>query len=324
MLYNKNMKFTLIVPFCNSKQHFTACLDSLLKQTYLEKHRKDVEIILVDNNSTDGTAKIATDCQKNNKDLMRVIKCKPWGAAAARNHGIREAKGEYYWCIDSDDWIEPNSLEKIAEELKKHKTAPDFLTIGAVRDFDEGMKHLGRVDIPAIGKGQKNWQKRFIMYGYGPWAYVARRQFILDNNLFFDEGMIHEDMALISSFVLYTEEIYPLDGTLYHYVQHAKSVLHRSEWNPHALDIFPALEKIYARFEAKNLPYADALEYFFIWNLLIDTVRNFKHFPKGRAHTKEIRNILRRYFPHWRKNPTLRSKSLTLRLRLRVAYWLGK
>lgn len=314
------MKFSLVVPFANSKDYLATCLDSLLAQSYLKKHAKEVEIILVNNNSADGTDKIAVRYARAHRGLIRVLSCKTWGAAAARNCGLRAAKGDFVWYIDSDDWIEPNALERLSANLEGCPSA-DVITFAAVKDYEKGQKEHGKSLLAAVGKGQKDWQNRFIMYGFGPWQFISRRSWLLKHELFFDEGIIHEDMALISSFVLYTKEIYALNEPLYHYVQHAKSVLHRSEWNEHALDIFPALEKIHARFAGPDQRYHDALEYFFIWNLMVDTARNFRPYKEGHANYRRIRSTMRAFFPRWRRNPYLRARSLRFRLRIRLNYW---
>ena len=318
------MRFSLVVPFYNSKDYFSTCIESLLAQTYLKRHARNVEIILVDNNSTDGTNLLASQYARQSarkyNHLIKILRCSTWGASAARNLGIRVAKGDYVWCIDSDDWIEPDALEKLAAKLDKPKTSPDVVTFCAIKDYDAGVAKRGKAVLKSVGKGQKDWQNRFVMYGFGPWQYIARRKWLLDNELFFDEGIIHEDMALISSFVLYSRDIYALDDTLYHYVQRSQSVLHRKEWNPHAFDIFPALKKLHRRFERQGYKYSDALEYFFIWNLLLDSTRNFKQFPEGKPGLKRIRHMMCEYYPNWRHNTYLKNKPLKFRLRCRLAY----
>jgi hypothetical protein len=110
---------------------------------------------------------------------------------------------------------------------------------------------------------------------------------------------------------------------LYFYRQTPNSVLHRSSWSEHAYDIFPALEGLYGRFKAVQAQkqYHDELEWFFIWNLLIDSAKDFAAFPEGRPGFARSRAMLKKYFPNWRKNRFLREKPLKLRIRVRLNYY---
>ncbi|MCC8198352.1 MAG: glycosyltransferase [Tannerellaceae bacterium] len=106
------MKFSAIIPAYNVDQYLPDCLDSLLCQNI------DMEIIIIDDGSSDKTADIAEEYKKENKNLI-VIHQSHSGAAVARNRGLEVAKGQYIVFVDSDDWIVKGVLNKlyiVAEE----------------------------------------------------------------------------------------------------------------------------------------------------------------------------------------------------------------
>lgn len=98
---------SIVVPVYNVKQFLTKCLNSIISQTY-----SNLEIIVVDDGSTDGSATICDDYAKKDKRIS-VIHKENGGLASARNAGIDVAKGTYIGFVDSDDYIEPYMYEKL-------------------------------------------------------------------------------------------------------------------------------------------------------------------------------------------------------------------
>ena len=98
-------RISVIVPIYNTKEYLSRCIDSICGQTY-----GNLEIILVDDGSTDGSSLVCDDyCRKDNR--IQVIHKENGGSTAARNAGIAIAKGEYIGFVDSDDWIETDMYE---------------------------------------------------------------------------------------------------------------------------------------------------------------------------------------------------------------------
>ena len=105
---------SVIVPIYNVDKYLKECIDSIINQTY-----KDIEIILVDDGSTDESGKICDDYKKKNNNI-KVIHKKNNGLGFARNSGMEIMTGEYVTFVDSDDYIESNLLEKMLSETKKY------------------------------------------------------------------------------------------------------------------------------------------------------------------------------------------------------------
>ena len=103
----KRPKVSIIVPVYNAEEYLEQCLDSIVNQTL-----KDIEIILVDDNSTDKSPVIMCEYQKNDSRI-NILKGKGTGAGGARNVGLEKAKGDYLLFLDADDFFELNMAEKM-------------------------------------------------------------------------------------------------------------------------------------------------------------------------------------------------------------------
>ncbi len=304
------MLVSIVVPVYNSSAYLKRCLDSLLNQTF----KKDYEILLVDNGSTDNSTKIIDEYVKKHRQIRR-LDCAERGAGAARNFGANHAEGKYLWFVDADDYVAETAVETLFETAEKDRS--DFCMLDIEYKNSARKKHL-----KALDPSDKDALKKLVRYGAGPYQFFMKRDFWTKNQLAFKPGIIHEDMELIPAFALFVEKFSACHEPLYFYVQNENSVLHPKTWNGKPFDIFPALEGLMARFKAKNAvkKYHAELEYFFIWNLLVDSAEDFKRFKEGRPGFKRSRTMLKKYFPNWRKNPYLHQKPLSYRLRRRLAY----
>jgi glycosyltransferase involved in cell wall biosynthesis len=113
---------SVIIPFFNNEEYAERAIESVLQQTF-----KDFEIILVDNNSTDGTLAILHNYQEKYPEIIKVLLQTKQGASAARNKGLYEARGEWIQILDSDDEILP---EKLANQVPLTKENEIDLIVG--------------------------------------------------------------------------------------------------------------------------------------------------------------------------------------------------
>ncbi|MBQ6570550.1 MAG: glycosyltransferase family 2 protein [Clostridia bacterium] len=142
------MKFSILLPVYNVEEYLEQCLDSILAQKYT-----DYEVIMVDDGSTDGSAKICDRYAAGHPDNFRVIHKKNEGLISARRVGIKEAKGEFCIFVDSDDFIEDNLLETIDPYLDKEGQTD--LLMYSFRYFRNGKKQNRTV---VIAPDEKFWQ----------------------------------------------------------------------------------------------------------------------------------------------------------------------
>ena len=309
------MLLSIIIPVYNAERYLSRCLKSVFVAVVFSKAK--VEVILVDNGSSDASLEVAKKFAANSPLKIRILSCKTPGAAAVRNYGAKQARGKYIWFVDADDEIAKDSIKLLVSEAEK--TSADIVMMRAKRVYGDGHSDF----LSAVDPSKSDFKSRFIRYGAGPWQFIFLREWWVLNNFTFKEGIIHEDMEMISSLVLYTDNFAAVDKPLYIYYQNEDSVLHKKSWDPHYLDIFPALVGLHHRFQEVGAAeeYHDELEWFFIWNLLIDSAKDFSKFKEGKVGFKKSREILNNYFPNWRKNRFLKEKPLKLRLRVRLSFF---
>lgn len=125
------MLFSVLVPVYNVEKYLKNCLDSILNQTY-----EDYEIILVDDGSTDKSGNICDEYKRKNPDVINVVHKKNAGLLLARRTAIKMAKGDYIVNCDSDDFLEKNALEKIANIISEYN--PDIIQYNLHLYYEDG------------------------------------------------------------------------------------------------------------------------------------------------------------------------------------------
>lgn len=121
------MLISVILPTYNVKDYIEECVGSLIGQTY-----KDVEILIVNDGSTDGTAELCDEIARQDSRI-RVFHKENGGTHTARNMGIREAKGDYIMFLDPDDWLDTDTFSQLVPLLEEHQL--DVVRFGYVREF---------------------------------------------------------------------------------------------------------------------------------------------------------------------------------------------
>ena len=125
-----NAMISIIIPVYNVENYLNRCIDSVLSQTY-----KNLEIILIDDGSTDSSSKICDFYQEKDRRVIAYHK-RNEGQGIARNYGIDRSKGEYIMFVDSDDWIDPRMCEKLMSLCNTYKR--DITGCAYSIDFADG------------------------------------------------------------------------------------------------------------------------------------------------------------------------------------------
>lgn len=172
------------------------CIDSVLRQTY-----RNLEVILVDDCTPDRSMELAHEHIEQSplsKDLsFRYLKHDHnRGLSAARNSGIREAKGDWLYFLDSDDYIIPTCISLMMECVEKY---PDVeMVYAGARATKEGYDYFSfeKKELPDYST-DRNWINRTLLLQtvlvMTAWNKLACRTFVINNNLYFVEGIVHED-----------------------------------------------------------------------------------------------------------------------------------
>lgn len=212
---------SVIVPVYNVSEYLPNCLDSIKKQSF-----KDYEIIIINDSSPDNSAEIIDDFIHNNPELSISIINHPEnkGISAARNSGIRIAKGEYLYFIDSDDDILPDCLELLTQDIKNESLD---VVIGENYIIDNNSKSKVCVDIASGIIEDDKILKFFVEKKWynQVWNKLYRKDFIIDNNLYFAEGLILEDELFSFQVASCAKRMLIVKECTYNYYIRPKSII---------------------------------------------------------------------------------------------------
>ena len=214
-------KISIIVPVYKVENELDRCVQSLMKQTY-----KNIEIILVDDGSPDQCPKLCEQYAKED-ERIRVIHKKNGGLSDARNAGLNLARGEYVLYVDSDDYIEVDSCERLINATSEEQV--DIVVGNAIMEKSNSYEKMIHSATPA---GEIYSAKDFIEKAvrasqwYAPsWLNMYRRDFLLQNKLFFKVGIYFEDMQMLPRVFLRAKKVACIDGVFYHYIVRENSIM---------------------------------------------------------------------------------------------------
>jgi len=206
------MLITIVIPVYNAEPYLEKCLSSVLGQIY-----KNIEVILIDDCSTDNSFAIVRDFEKHDNRIRVFQNEKNSLVGFSRNLGIREAKGEYIWFVDADDWIELDACNCIVTALKENGNA-DLMLFGYERHLPENKT---KKKIPSSQINSENAFQYYLQLrrGFCPmcFAYVYSREFLLDNKIFFKENVFYEDVAFSAKANYHQRSILVMSTVFYHY-----------------------------------------------------------------------------------------------------------
>lgn len=222
------MLLSVIVPVYNTKKYLAQCLNSILNQAY-----SDVEIILVDDGSTDGSAEVCDSYEKADS-RVRVIHQKNCGCIYARLSGIKDSKGEYIGFVDSDDWIEADMYQVLISAAVEKNC--DIVSMGYMTVSESERKAVDDAVFFGFYEKEKNLDNLLagMMYeetekrrGIHPalWSKVIRRELLMEAYTRVEENItLGEDAAIFYPCCLHAERIFIMKEYLYYYRVHSESM----------------------------------------------------------------------------------------------------
>lgn len=227
-----NRKVSLIIPVYNTVKYLRRCLESAVSQTY-----KNMEIICIDDGSTDGSEKIVDEFAARDGRIIAIHQ-ENRGESNARNAGLRAASGDYIGFMDCDDWIEPDMYECLVKALEEE--GADMAIAGFYQEFEEAGKACITVENekavePKAFDGRQLLRYLYERDSYRNFAYMwdklYKREIVcndLGDLILFDESMkLGGDVLYLAQCALNTKRAIYVERAFYHYLQRADSGFHK-------------------------------------------------------------------------------------------------
>ena len=208
------LMISVIVPVYKVESYLHQCLDGILGQTY-----RDLEILLIDDGSPDRCGEICEEYAKKDSRI-RVFHTENQGLSAARNLGLREAKGEYIGFVDSDDWIEPDMYEILLRRIEE--TGTDISASGVRNEYRNNSFQYSVSNNAYVGP--EAIRALILDLSNGVWNKLYRRDCWTD--IRFPEKHVFEDVATMYKVVLKAESLSCVPESLYHYRMRESSIIH--------------------------------------------------------------------------------------------------
>jgi len=291
-------KASIIVPIYNVYDYLDKCLDSLVNQT-----EKDIEIICVNDGSTDNSQEIINKYSSLDERVTSLIK-ENGGLSDARNHGLVHAESEYVMFIDSDDFCELDMVEECLKALEDHQA--DMV----VFDVNE---YFSKTDVRKTNNlpfdqdkiySLKNNPEILAFCNNAAWNKMYKKSLFTDNDILYPFGYRHQDLGTTPLLILKCEKVIFLNKPLYNYLAdrtnnltttYDKKIYHICDMVKHVCDYYKYVN------EFEN--YYEELKY-------LSTINTLYSLKKVRFYTDrdfvfkfidDAFELLERYFPDYKK-----------------------
>lgn len=300
------MIFSVIVPIYNVEKYLIECIESVLLQDF-----NDYEIILVNDGSTDGSAKIC-DNYAEKYSHIRVIHKENGGLSDARNFGIKQAKGDYLMFLDSDDFWEGTKVLSDLFEIIKKDNNPDVILHGFTRlGIDKKELHF-KEKLILNNNGFENDLFFLVLKGIYHnyvWTKIIKREIIINNNLFFEKNLLYEDMPYVFDLAFHINTYSVYWSNFYQYREREGSITSRvnKEKIEHLSKSINNKLNVYLLKDDKKLLVKEGLKKL----TLNDLYYSFRHFL--RFSIKDVLSLYRGQKQIWEKSCKIWGKDFMIK-----------
>lgn len=301
---------SVIIPVYNAEKYLKRCLDSVLNQTYT-----DIEVIVVNDGSTDNSLKILQE-YKNNDSRIKLIDQQNQGVSSARNTGLNNATGDYILYVDSDDWIEFDAIERLLATMTDD-TDIVFCSSDNAETIDL-VKHVKEIKYEYWDNDRQIFEflKHKQMTGM-LWNKLIRRN--LTFGVSFNKKTCYgEDAEFLWQVLKKSKKMIVTNEILYHHVLEETSISHLS-FSDKKFSAVPMWESICDDVEKNYFNYLNfarvSLMSAAVFSLYEAKLCNYKN----KTQIKYMRSIVRKYI-----NVFLKSENISIKFKLyAIAVYLG-
>ena len=290
-------KVSVIVPVYNVETYIEKCLDSLVNQTL-----KDIEIIIVNDGSKDGSSEIIKKYYDKFPEKIKVIEKENGGLSDARNYGMRYANGDYIAFLDSDDYVDKFLYEKLYNTaIKEHSDMVEcdfYWTYPSSKKVDTRAEYIDKKDMIANAR-------------VVAWNKLYKREVLKESGVEFSKGLRYEDIDFFYKMIPKLNKVSLIREPLIYYVQREDSI--SKVQTEKTRDIFIILDNVLEYYKNNNLfdEFYVELEYMYVRFLLCSSLLRITKIPnkviRKKLEHETIENVYDK-FPNWKNNMILKKK----------------
>lgn len=287
-------KVSVIVPVYNVEKYLEKCLESLVNQTL-----KDIEIIIVNDGSTDNSEIIINKYLNKYKEKIKYLKKENGGLSDARNFGMKYATAEYIAFLDSDDYADITTYEKMYNKAIEENC--DFVECNFIWKYENK-------EIKDTGVVYKNKHEMFENARVIAWNKLIKRDLLNKVNIEFPKGLRYEDVEFFYKLLPYINKVGFVKDYLIYYVQRENSIVNTQ--NERTKEIFTVLDNVINYYKESELynNYKTELEYTYTRLLLCSSFLRVVKIKDKNIRKEQVNQTwknLNNKFPNWKKNKIL-------------------
>lgn len=307
------MKISVIIPVYNVEKYLKRCIESVINQTI-----KDLEIILVDDGSTDSSGKICDEYAKKDKRI-KVIHKENGGLSDARNAGLDICTGEFVGFVDSDDYVELNMFECLYNDCIINNC--DIVFSNKILELDTGNKkyNVNKIFCSKV-ENKIGAMRKILLTDPAVCDKLFKKE--LFKEIRFPVGKLYEDILTTPLLVEKTDKIYFDCRSFYHYIQHDNSIVH-SNFTKRKMDYVYNAKFFLNKIEREYKELTEEAKAYYILvltTILSDIYTSRSEFKQEYGY---VLNELNRYKNIYKKNIYIpKSKKIMIFFDLNKMIWL--
>ena len=284
----KSHLISIIMPIYNTADYLERAINSLINQTY-----KNIEIILVNDGSTDLSEDICLKyCEKHNN--IKYFYKPNGGQGSARNSGLLNAKGEYIFFVDSDDYLSNNAVEYLFNKARIDNSELVYCA------YNKGNANNYRYHSAIFNKKYDD-KINYLLENAGPCNVLISKKLMDRISFKFPENIIYEDLTIIPILGMLAKKILYVQEALYFYETRANSTMNQTKYNSKLEDIFISINYLLNNYNKYKLDYPKIIEYIVIRRLMSASLR-FIEFNDPNDCINRISQFIKTNYSYWYKN----------------------
>lgn len=298
-----NIKVSVLIATYNGAKTIKRAIDSVLNQTF-----KDFELIVLDDGSTDNTQETINLIKD---ERIKFIRQENKGIASSRNRLLSEALGDYVIYLDSDDWMENNTLEKLVNKVKEGNY--DAVVCNYRYIYEDGSSK----DIiykSFDNKNMRDYPELLVKVMPQPWNKLVKKQAMDNSNISFPDGLVFEDLCYYSCLMPHLNKVAMIEDCLINYVQLSSSIMSEAKTIKNTIYDFDKVIGMIDDYYNNNYQglYVEEKEGLFVLNAreIIDAIfanKNVMISEKEKA-IHSLLNTINNKYPNWYQNKYYKEK----------------